>query len=131
MPGETSAMNIAPVRVAWLAAAALAAVVAGCEEDTYGHRPPAGMGAIVLDNFTGDDINVFIDGQSVGRLDDYDDRAFDLAPGLHRVVLDARSSPRYGAWDVDVIADRLTVIRIRVASWNWREYDGEFSVRTP
>ncbi len=116
-------------------AAALAmlaiALATGCEERNYDHTPPPGQGSLVLDNFTGDRIRVFIDGGDAGVLEDYDDDAWDLTPGLHRLVLDQRNGPRHAAWDVDIITGRLTVIRIRVSDWNWRLYDGEFSIRTP
>lgn len=107
------------------------ALAAGCEERHYDHTPPGGQGSLILDNFTGDRIRVFIDGGDAGVLDEYDDTAWDLRPGLHRLVLDQRNGPRYAAWDVDIITGRLTVIRIRISDWNWRLYDGEFSIRTP
>ncbi|HNR94512.1 MAG TPA: hypothetical protein PKK36_07880, partial [Kiritimatiellia bacterium] len=46
---------------ALLAAALLP--LAGCEDDDdYDHKPPAGMGTLVLENDTVDDISVAIDG---------------------------------------------------------------------
>lgn len=122
--------HLRPVITAALALLA-AALAAGCEERRYDHTPPPGQGSLILDNFTGDRIRVFIDGGDAGVLDDYDDNAWDLAPGLHRLVLDQRNGPRHAAWDVDIITGRLTVIRIRVSDWNWRLYDGEFSIRSP
>ena len=113
------------------AALLLAIFATGCEEKNYDHVPPAGRGSLVLDNYTADRIRVFLDGGDAGELSRYGDAAWDLPPGLHRVVLDQREGPRHTAWDVDIITGRLTVIRIRVSDWNWCEYDGEFSVRAP
>ncbi|MCX7818276.1 MAG: hypothetical protein N2652_03575 [Kiritimatiellae bacterium] len=119
-------------RVGFAAVTLLALLLAGgCEERDYDHTPPAGYGSLILDNFTGDRIRVYINGGDAGLLDRYDDAAWDLRPGLHRVVLDQREGPRHAAWDVDVVTARLTVIRVRVSDWDWREYDGEFSIRSP
>lgn len=114
-----------------LAVALLPFGFAGCEDDTYNHTPPAGQGSLFLDNRTGDDINVYLDGSIVRDLEDYDDRAYDLAPGLHRLVLDEQGGDRYGAWDIDIVASRLTVAEIRVASWDWRRYDARLHLESP
>lgn len=103
----------------------------GCEDRSYDHTPPPGQGSLILDNFTGDKIRVFLDGGEAGLLTSFEEAAWDLRPGLHRVVLDQRGGPRHAAWDVDIITGRLTVIRIRVSDWNWRLYEGEFSIRRP
>ncbi len=103
----------------------------GCEEKDYDHTPPPDQGAIILENLTGDSLDVFVDGQSSGRLGEYDELAIDLDPGVHRVVLDQRHGVRYGTWDVDVVKGRLTVVRIRISTWDWREYDAEFSIQMP
>jgi hypothetical protein len=76
-------------------------------------------------------MDIFVDGQCSGRLGEYDEPVVDLERALHRVVLDQRHGSRYGAWDVDVVKGRLTVARIRISSWDWREYDAEFSIQTP
>jgi hypothetical protein len=120
----------ARIRLA-LAAGLLAAALAGCESKDYSHRPPDGLGSILLDNRTPNDINVYIDGVAQARLGDYDERAYDVEPGLHRLVLDQVRGTRYAAWDVDVVAGRLTVIIVRISNADWRRYDGEFSLRSP
>lgn len=103
----------------------------GCEDNTYNHTPPAGLGSLFLDNRTGDDINVYLDGAVVRDVEDYDDRAYDLAPGLHRLVLDEQGGDRYGARDIDIVAGRLTVAEIRVSSWDWEEYDADIHLESP
>jgi len=86
---------------------------------------------LFLDNRTGDDINVYLDGAVVRDLEDYDDRAYDLAPGLHRLVLDEQGGDRFGSWDIDIVAGRLTVAEIRVSNWDWEEYDADIHLESP
>ena len=114
-----------------LAAALLPLGFAGCDDEDYNHSPPAGQGSIYLDNRTGDDINVYIDGVVVNDIDDYGERAYDLAPGLYRLVLDEQGGDRYGAYDMDVVAGRLTVVDIRVSDWDWEEYDADIHLESP
>ena len=124
-------MNFRHIVLSWLGAALLVPGLAGCEDKDYDHVPADGMGSVYLDNRTGDDINVYIDGVTVHDLDDYDERAYDVAPGLHRVVLDEQGGDRYGAWDVDIVAGRLTVLEIRISSWDWEEYDADLHLESP
>lgn len=96
--------------------------VAGCDDSSdndFDHTAPAGQGALIVDNRTYDDINVYVDGIRVGKVGDYDDRAFDLNPGTHRVVLDQEDGGRNAADDIDILEGRLTVLQV--------ESEGTFS----
>ncbi len=89
---------------------AAALLFAGCESDRYDHRPPAGLGSLIVDNFTGSGVDVFIDGEPVERVGSWRDRAYDLAPGVHRLAL--RDGGRFFGGDVDVLRDRLTIAEV-------------------
>lgn len=99
------------------ALAAAAFLAAGCDDDGndgYHHTPAAGQGAIVVDNLTWSDLEVYVDGVLIGTVGDDDDRGFDLAPGVRRVVLNEEDGSRTFRDDVDVLADRLTVLKVTV-----------------
>ncbi len=108
-----------------LAAAALAlACCAGCESDSHrDHVPPEGFGALLVDNNTSRDLRVYVDGEERGRVGDYTDRPFDLAPGVYRIVLDQRDSDASWRDDVDIIENRLTVLDVADG------FDDELDVR--
>lgn len=105
-------------------AAALAAVAAAllglpaCEEDDkFDHDPPAGQGTLYVDNETADDLDVYIDGAKTNSVDDGDTRYYDLAPGVHRVVLDDDNGDRNFRDDVDVLQGQRTILEVRT-DWN-------------
>ena len=114
-----------------LVAAVLALGLTGCEDEEYNHVPPEGQGSIILDNFTADDINVFMDGVASNRLRDYEVEAYDMTAGVHRLVLDQDGGDRYGAWDVDVVVGRLTVVEIRTSGWDWEDYEVDIHLASP
>ena len=98
----------------------------GCEwddDDEFDHNPPAGQGSIVIDNFTYSDIEFFVNGVLVGKINDDDDRAFDFAPGVYRVVLNDEDDQRNWAADVDVLEGRLTILTVRIDSSGFYDYD--------
>jgi len=99
---------------AWLLAClAGCLILTGCdEEDYYDHSIPEGMGSLVVDNNSGDDISIFIDGVRVAGVDGGGWEVFDVAPGLYRVVLDSDDYDRSYSGDVDVLQDRLTILDI-------------------
>lgn len=108
----------------WAAAAALATTLAGCEsDDDYDHDPPEGFGALYVDNENVNDVRVYVDGEYVGRVDDYDEEAFDLRPGIHRLVLDESGGDRYYASDLDIIEGRLTVVEVDAGSYEYNRFD--------
>jgi hypothetical protein len=100
----------------WMILPLVALGVAGCDYDNDNdedYEPPAGRGALLVDNNTSDEIRVYVDGEQRGRVDDYSDRPFDLEPGVHRVVLDQVNGDRNFRDDVDIIEGRLTVLDVQ------------------
>lgn len=86
---------------------------AGCEmDDDPDHVPPAGFGALFLENNTSEDIRVYIDGADKGEVSDYSDRPFDLRPGTYRLILDQEDTRRSWRGDIDVIENRLTILDV-------------------
>ncbi|HOW97649.1 MAG TPA: hypothetical protein P5567_14410 [Kiritimatiellia bacterium] len=112
-------------------AVALALGVTGCEDEDYDHVPPDGQGSIILDNYSPDDIHVYIDGVETNEVKDYEDEAYDMTGGVHRVILDGKDNDRYGAWDVDVVVGQLTVVEIRTSDWNWDDYEVSIHLEEP
>lgn len=86
----------------------------GCEdgENDFSHQPPTGKGTIIVDNHTTHDLDVYIDGTDRGQTGDDSDRAYDLEPGVHRVVINSDDSDGFYADDVDVLEGRLTVLEV-------------------
>lgn len=104
-------------------AATLGGIVAACEHEGYDYNPPPGQGAIVVDNFTGDRIQVFVDGSRLETVRSGGRRAYDLNPGAYRVALDSEDHYRSWADDVDVLKDRLTILEVRGQTGNYRQLD--------
>ena len=102
----------------------LALGLCACDGDDWNHTPPAGMGSIIVDNRTTDGVNVYLDGYYTNRVSDFDNEAFDLAPGIHRVVLDESHGSRNWRSDVDVLEGKLTVIEV-----NNGFYSSDYDVR--
>ncbi len=98
--------------------------LAGCEynDDPSDHDVPPGKGVLVVNNRTSDDLAVYIDGVRQENTDDFDDRAYTLEPGVHRVVLDQRGGSRSFADDVDVLRDRRTIMDVTTRAMD-NEYD--------
>ncbi len=86
----------------------------GCDDSDgeFSHNPPPGQGSLIVDNQTSAKFEVYIDGEKLARVSTFDDRAFDLAPGVHRVIVDEDDGRRGDARDVDILEDRRTVLRI-------------------
>lgn len=103
--------------------AALAGMVA-CEREEYDHEPPAGQGALVISNYTGDDVQVYLNGAAVAGVAADEHRYYDLNPGVHRVALDSDGNKASWAGDADVLEGRLTVMEVRTDY-----YGDEFDVR--
>lgn len=104
----------------------LGTLLAACDWDNRGsrdHHPPEGSGALVVENNSSGDLRVYIDGMEEGKVGDYSNRAFDLLPGVYRIVLDERHGDRSWRDDVDIIEGRLTILDV-AGGW-----DDEFDVR--
>lgn len=107
-------LRLCVVRAATIAVAVgLSAMLTGCEDDSFSHKPPDGQGCLIVDNCTGDRLKVFIDGfESTTRVNAYDDEAYDLDPGVYRVVLQERNGKRSCREDVDILEGRQTIMRV-------------------
>ena len=106
-----------------LALAVAAGLLGGCDEDEYDHEPPAGQGTLVVDNFTGDRLQVYLDGELVESVTAGKHRFYDLSPGLRRVVLDGDDVRRTWAGDVDILEGRLTVAEVKDNSNYYDDFD--------
>jgi len=92
---------------------AMAWMVAGCDDSEFDYEPPAGKGALIVDNFTGDRVLVYIDGEEMERVSSGRHRAYDCLPGVRRVALDSEDIRRSWAGDVDILEGRRTVAEVR------------------
>lgn len=112
----------------WAARLALGTILmlglCACDYDHWNHKPPAGMGSIIVDNRTADGVNVYLDGYYTNRVSDFDNEAFDLTPAVHRVVLDEARGIRAWRGDVDVLEGKLTVLEV-----NSGFYGSDYDVR--
>ncbi|MFH0909587.1 MAG: hypothetical protein V1929_12575 [bacterium] len=107
-------------------ATTLALGTTGCDyndDNNNDHEPPPGQGSLIIYNNTVDDIAVFIDGIRVDDVGDYNDRAYDLETGVHRVILDQRGGDRTFADDVDILADRRTIMDVATDPVDTLDYD--------
>jgi hypothetical protein len=85
----------------------------GCDDDDdFDHVPAEGMGALVIDNDTFDDLDIFVDGAQIGHVTDGHDGFFDMAPGLYRIVLTDEDGDRSYRNELDVLVGRLTVMYV-------------------
>ena len=82
-------------------------------------------GAIVVDNYTGDRVYVYINGREEGSVGGDNHEYYDREPGLYRVALDGDDSHRSWAADVDVLEGRLTVLKVRGYSGDYDHFDVE------
>jgi hypothetical protein len=109
----------------WLLAPVLTVTLASCDlsnDDDDDHDVPDGQGSLIVDNNSADEISVFVDGIKVKNLGDYSDWAYDLDPGVHRVVLDQSGGDRSYREDIDILKGRRTVLDVSVHTFD-SEYD--------
>ena len=107
----------------WALALVVIGILAGCDDERFDREPPPGMGTLIVDNATGDGIEVFLNGIEAEETDAGDHRYYDLEPGLHRVVLTCDDTERTWAEDVDVLENRRTVLEVRADPLDYDEYD--------
>jgi hypothetical protein len=100
-----------------------AGFLTGCEDDDFDHDPPAGKGTLYIVNNTGDGMDVFFNGKRVEGVGSGRKRYYDLDPGVYRVVLDGDDSPRSWGGDVDLLADRKTIMDVGLEPDNFRQFD--------
>lgn len=93
---------------------ALGVAATSCDDgDDYDHYVPPGLGTLMIDNETYDDISVFLDGEFQDRVA-REDRVtpYDLVPGVYRVVLEQRGGRNSFRGDIDVLSGRRTIIEV-------------------
>ena len=91
-------------------------MTAGCDDSSNDHEPPAGQGSLIVDNFSGYRMYVYINGQSVGNVSAGEDDYYDRLPGICRVVIDGEYADQSWAGDVDILEGRRTVLEVRPSS---------------
>ena len=100
----------------------------GCDEDDdyLDHEPPEGQGSLIVVNESWDDLSLYLDGELTTKVTERSDRTLDMAPGVYRVVLmERRYGDRSYRDDVDILADKLTVLQV---SETGVDTSGEYSV---
>jgi hypothetical protein len=98
-------------------------LIAGCDDTEFDREPPAGQGSLIVDNFTGDRVRVYIEGVEDRSVSSGDHRYYDREPGVYRVALDGDDIRRYWAGDVDVLEGRRTVLEVRGYSSDFNSFD--------
>ena len=107
-----------------LATACLGLMAAGCDDGRPDvDNPPAGMGRLVIDNRSPEDIHAYFDGEPMGEIRDGKYRTFDLPPGELRVTLDQSHSDRMASRDVDILRDRIMVMQVEDDYYRWDRLD--------
>lgn len=103
--------KLLPVTAACLTALLL---LSSCDDDGYSHEPPDGKGSIIVENNSGEDTAVYIDGVLIGNARSGDASVFDLNPGRYRLVLAEVDGYRNYRDDIDVLENRLTVLDVMI-----------------
>lgn len=111
----------------WSGVTALCLALAGgtgCDESEgdFDFVPSAGKGALIVENNTSSDINLYLNGISRGEVDDDSYLPVEAGPGVYRVVLDEDGGDRqYGA-DIDILEGRQTILRVYIQTGDYTEY---------
>ncbi len=106
-----------------LAVSLAAGWAAGCDDSEFDRDPPEGQGSLIVDNYTGDRVRVYIDGEQVESVSAGDHEYYDRDPGVYRVALDGDDTNRSWAGDVDILENRRTVLEVRGAAFDYEDYD--------
>jgi hypothetical protein len=83
-----------------------------CDDDEFEHNPPEGQSGLIIVNNSATDLNVFIDGERAARVDSFDDRTYNYAPGLHRIILDPRNSSSTYQDEIELLVNRTLVLLV-------------------
>jgi hypothetical protein len=100
----------------WLSIALLSAtaLLTGCEsdDDSFNHTPPPGQGSLIIDNNGDMNVTVYVDGVKLGETKDGKWSAFDLLPGVHRVVLDESNGDSSFFNYIDILEGQQTILTV-------------------
>ena len=78
---------------------------------------------MIVDNDTTDDISVFVDGAALPETPEGKYRAYDLDPGVRRVVLDQQGGDHNYRGDIDILEGRLTILEVEFDLDDADDYD--------
>lgn len=96
----------------------------GCDDDDdFDHDPPPGQGSMIVDNHTDDDLSVYINGNRVYDVNEDDARAYDLDPGVYRVVLEQQGGDRQFRDDIDILVNRQTILDVYIDATDVDDYE--------
>lgn len=89
-------------------------LLTSCEsdDDSFNHTPAPGQGALIIDNNGDRNVTVYVDGVKLGETKDGKSSAFDLVPGVRRVVLDESNGDSSFFNDVDILEGQQTILTI-------------------
>ena len=99
--------------------------LAGCdaENNDYDFTPAHGMGALIVENDSGVDFDLYLDGSFEDGLDSGDHTTVELEPGEAHVFLREQKWEHQGvSEDVDILEGRRTIVRLYRDSWEWNDY---------
>ena len=95
----------------------------GCGGGGDNHTPPAGMGSIMVRNYTGDGILVYVNGAPASSTAGASSTTpYDLQPGSYRVTLTESHGWRSWSGFVDVLENRLTYLDVQLNLQNIYAY---------
>lgn len=96
----------------------------GCDDGTPRvGRPPEGMGRLVIDNRTGNDLRVYFNGEPGENVRRNRYRTYDFPPGEVRVTLDQRNSDRSTRFRADILRGRVIIADVQNDYSNWNRLD--------
>jgi hypothetical protein len=107
-----------------LCAAALMLAGVACDDGSpHVGDPPEGMGRLVIDNRTSEDLRVYFNGEPGEKVGDWSHRTYDFPPGEVRVTLDQRNSDRTTRFRVDILRGRVIIAEVQNDYANWDRLD--------
>ena len=101
-------------------------LLTGCdfdEDKDLDRTPPEGFGSLVVNNQTTDSVRVFVNGEKQRGTSSFDARAYDLEPGVYRVVIEAKDSDRTFRDDIDILGGRRTVVDLSAETFDFDRFD--------
>jgi hypothetical protein len=106
-----------------LLAGLLSGLLSGCDDARYDYNPPPGMGALIIENYTGDRVRVYIDGNQTNSVSSGGQGVLDVLPGVRRVAVDSEDILRSWAGDVDLLEGRRTIMELRGNTVRYEAFD--------
>ena len=103
----------------------MALALLGCDENRHDYDDdiPDGYGALVVENNSGSDFDVYVEGYAVGRVDAGDYLEEEYEPGVLGVFLRQRHGDHKGYRDdVDILEGRRSILRIYDEFGDWGDF---------